>query len=127
MVSSATFQPAAHTATFSSDDSGVSVKVTTMVEVTPTATTNVQSTTTPVSTTSTTPTTTPVLKPGYKTSEFWVTMVAQVVGLLTAMGVVSPAHTSDLSMAINTVIGALLALLPAMAYIFNRTWLKTKS
>jgi hypothetical protein len=136
MTSSASFQPATNTSTFSTQDQGMKVSVTTQVRVEtdaneqnqPQPTLTPTLTPTPASpSASSTETPTPPLKAGYKTTEFWLTLVAQAVGILTAMGLVSPAHSSDLSNAINTVIGASLALGTALAYIFNRTWLKTKS
>ncbi len=67
------------------------------------------------------------MKPGYKTTEFWVTLVAQLIGVLTAMGLVSPAHSTELTNSLNTIVGSILTIVPALVYIFNRTWLKTKS
>jgi len=38
---------------------------------------------------------TPVIKPGYKTTEFWLTVVATTIGLLMASGAITPGSGAD--------------------------------
>ncbi|MCL4389831.1 MAG: hypothetical protein M1484_04500 [Patescibacteria group bacterium] len=66
------------------------------------------------------------LKPGYQSTEFYVTLISQAIGILALTGVVIPDQIGELSKAIITIIGALISIVPAVVYIFNRTWLKSK-
>ena len=54
-------------------------------------------------------------------------IVNQVVGLLVFFNVVSPTASSDLVSAIIKIIGAIFMVVPAVIYIFNRTWLKVRA
>lgn len=59
-------------------------------------------------------------KPGYKTTEFWVTAVAQVIGILALFGVIEPAKANILSDALVQVVGGLMAALSALGYSISR-------
>ena len=60
------------------------------------------------------------------TSEFTLTIVKVIVGMLVMGGVVAPAHQDDVTSAFTTIAGAIIMLLPAVSYILGRTWLKAK-
>lgn len=54
------------------------------------------------------------IKPGYKTTEFWLTVIAQIVAMLKGSGVFNDPTLVDQ-------IGALLlSVVPLAAYIFSR-------
>lgn len=69
------------------------------------------------------------MKSGVKTSEFWLTLVAQVLPVLTISGVLTAEEVETLNQAIIEavkVIGALIvALVPIWRYIESRTKVKT--
>lgn len=71
------------------------------------------------------------LKPGYVTSEFFLTAVSSLVGLGIMLGYISPEQGQTLQEnakilidAIEIGIGALLAIVPVIVYIASRTNLK---
>lgn len=54
--------------------------------------------------------TTVEVKPGYKTTEFWLTLVSTLLGLLFASGVIAPEGTDGLSKAFAFVATALTTM-----------------
>lgn len=68
-------------------------------------------------------------KPGIKTSEFWLTLAAQVVPLLVIFGVISQAEAHTLAEAVGQLIVAVAATgaaaAPVWKYIDSRTKVKT--
>lgn len=66
------------------------------------------------------------LKPGYQSTEFYVTLISQAVGILSLTGVVIPNQAGELAKSIASIIGAIISIVPAVFYIYNRTWLKSK-
>ena len=60
----------------------------------------------------------PEVKPGYKTSEFWLTVAVVVVGFLMSSGAV--VETGTFWKGLSFVATALAAL----GYTFNRAWVK---
>lgn len=69
------------------------------------------------------------VKPGIKTTEFWLTLTAQLIPLLVIFGVLNSDEASDLSEAVAqliTAIGAVVAsAAPIVAYIQSRTRVKS--
>lgn len=65
-------------------------------------------------------------KSGLYTSEFVLTLLSTLVGMLVSGGVIAPQHQSDVTNAITTIVGAITMLAPALSYIVSRTWLKAK-
>ena len=59
-------------------------------------------------------------KPGYKTTEFWLTTVCTVCGLLYAAGVASPEGTDQVS----KVVALVASVLAAMGYNIARAKVK---
>lgn len=64
------------------------------------------------------------VKPGVKSSEFYVTLVNGVVGLLIMTGVVTTDQGDTLGQAIVAVIGGLMIIIPTSIYIWSRLVLK---
>ena len=56
-------------------------------------------------------------KPGYKSTEYWLSLVAVLVGALLASGAITDESTLK-------VLGVATSLLTAMGYTVNRTWHK---
>jgi len=52
------------------------------------------------------------MKPGHKTTEFWVTVFIQVVGLIAALGYLTPEQSSSIVDAI-TQLGGIVAMVAA--------------
>lgn len=66
----------------------------------------------------------PVLTPGIQTTEFWVTAIKGVVGLLTMAGVIAPAAHDTMLATIGQIVGAAVAIESGVSYLWSRTWLK---
>lgn len=66
------------------------------------------------------------MKPGIKTSEFWVALVAQVVGILALIGVFTPEQADTLQQALTALAGAIMQALSAFGYAVSRGSAKSK-
>lgn len=68
------------------------------------------------------------MKQGYKTTEFWVTLLAMVVGLAVHLGLLAPDTASDIQNQGSSIIVQLFELLavvvPAAAYTLGRSYVK---
>src|SRR5262249_43827694 len=64
------------------------------------------------------------LKPGYQTTEFWSTLVGQVLGMLTVLGIVHASDAGALGQALSAGIIAFTNLIVVWKYIAGRTDLK---
>ncbi|MAH48734.1 hypothetical protein CMI37_23105 [Candidatus Pacearchaeota archaeon] len=62
----------------------------------------------------------PAVKPGYKTTEFWLISIAEIVGLLLASGAITEVGEGP----IPRIIGGVIAILGALGYAVNRNKLK---
>jgi len=60
------------------------------------------------------------LKPGWKTTEFWTSVVTAVSGLAVLFGIITPRESSNLLAGINQAIGGILMVVPIVAYAFSR-------
>lgn len=69
------------------------------------------------------------MKPGYQTSEFWLTLAAQIIPLLVLLGVLTPEQAPGVSDALSNVIKDVFALLasvaPVAVYIWGRAKVKS--
>ncbi len=63
------------------------------------------------------------LKPGWKTSEFWLMLIAELVGFLLASGVVAVGEGTGTA---GKIVGGAIALLAALGYGVNRSRLKDR-
>ncbi len=66
------------------------------------------------------------MKTGYKTTEFWITLIASFIGMLVMFGVVTPESQQQLVDSSTQIINAVFAIVPLVAYIIGRSWLKGK-
>lgn len=66
----------------------------------------------------------PTLKPGFMTSEYWVTVITALLSLLAAAGVIGPTDAQPLVENVKTVIFGLYSLLAILSYIHGRVELK---
>lgn len=64
------------------------------------------------------------MKPGFKTSEFWLTTVTSVLSILVLAGVVGPDDSSRLVALVKDLIAGVVALIGIVAYIAGRVKLK---
>ena len=64
------------------------------------------------------------MKSGFKTSEFYVTLVSTLVSLLVMAGVVEPSYQSELTDLVVQAIGGIVALGSVLGYLLSRTELK---
>jgi hypothetical protein len=60
------------------------------------------------------------MKPGYKTTEFWVSIVIAVSGVLVAMGVITPEQQAGIGEGLNTAIGGIMTVLSSLGYSISR-------
>ena len=63
-------------------------------------------------------------KPGYMTSEFWVTIISSVAAMLVATGVLNPDESSEIVKSVTAIVGGILGLTTAVKYIHDRTQVK---
>lgn len=61
------------------------------------------------------------VKPGYTTTEFWLTLLAQVLAFLQLLGVLGQADADELS---GVIAPAITSVLPLVLYIWSRTRVK---
>ncbi len=59
-------------------------------------------------------------KPGWKSTEFWLTTLASLLGFGVVLGLVSPEDATAVSSHVTEIIGAVTALLPIGAYTLSR-------
>ncbi len=60
------------------------------------------------------------MKSGYKTTEFWTSLAAGVLGVAVTLGMVSPDEASAMSSTVTTIAGTVLTALAAMGYSVSR-------
>jgi len=65
------------------------------------------------------------MKPGFKTTEFWVTMGIQLVGFMALMGWFTPEQSSALTTAVTQLGGIAAMLLTAFGYTKGRSEVKS--
>lgn len=64
------------------------------------------------------------MKSGWKTSEFWVSIGASLLGIMVVMGWITTDVQSELLVAIEKIAGGVIAAVAAISYIFSRTKVK---
>lgn len=68
------------------------------------------------------------IKPGWQTTEFWMTIVSSIVGMLTLFGVVAKEEADSIVVLVQSLvtasIGLALAVAPIVAYIKSRAEIK---
>lgn len=66
-------------------------------------------------------------KPGYKTTEFWLTLVTTVASLAVALGYVTPDQSAQAQTAIGQIVGGVVALVGLVRYIAGRETAKVEA
>ncbi len=66
----------------------------------------------------------PQVKPGFLTSEFWLTVGTTVSGLLVTFGYLTPEMADDFIQAVVSVVGGVLTVAATVTYIVGRFQLK---
>jgi uncharacterized protein (DUF697 family) len=64
-------------------------------------------------------------KPGYKTTEFWVTLATCLTGIGVACGILGQGEADTLVSSVERIAGGLIAAIPAVGYSLSRA--KAKS
>jgi hypothetical protein len=60
------------------------------------------------------------LKPGWKTTEFWTSSATAIAGILTMIGVFTPADSAAFTAGATQAIGGLVAIVPVIMYAISR-------
>ena len=60
------------------------------------------------------------VKPGWKTTEFWVTVVAQILGIMALSGVITPEASGEMAGAVEQVTGGVMVLISQISYAIAR-------
>ena len=60
------------------------------------------------------------MKAGVKTSEFWVSVVVSVLGVLVALGIITPDQQNTLTQSIHQIVGAVMTVVPIAGYALSR-------
>ncbi len=60
------------------------------------------------------------VKSGIKTTEFWLTLVPLLLGVLAVFGVFTPAETTQMNAGLTQIIGGVFAVLPVLGYTISR-------
>lgn len=66
----------------------------------------------------------PIIKPGYKTSEFYLSLTTSIVGLFITLGYLTPQQGDDLVKGITTITGGIAMIVPVIFYIYTRYVIK---
>lgn len=65
-------------------------------------------------------------KPGVKTSEFWIMLVNQIVGVLVMLGYLTPQQAGELNEAVVSVVGGMIIIISFAIYLWGRVQVKSK-
>ena len=66
-------------------------------------------------------------KPGYKTTEFWLSLVGALTGIAVLLGYLTPEESDTLNSNITSVIGGVLTVISTVGYALARAKTKTGS
>ena len=64
------------------------------------------------------------MKEGYKSTEFWLSAVVSLLGMLATLGILDGDQARTLSDSVQQVVGGLVAIYATVRYIANRSALK---
>lgn len=67
---------------------------------------------------------TPV-KPGYSTTEFWIALINNIVGMLLILGYITPEEADQVAVAVSQVIGGVVVIASVAIYAWSRYSLKS--
>ena len=60
------------------------------------------------------------LKSGWKTTEFWVSIITSMVGILVTLGLFTPDNASSLIQSISMIVGGIVTSVPIVGYAISR-------
>ena len=69
----------------------------------------------------------PQIKPGFLTSEFWLTVVTFIVNIFVMLGYLTPAEADDFVKSVATAFAAISTIIITVYYIYSRIKVKTGS
>lgn len=67
------------------------------------------------------------MKAGVTTTEFWVTILGNVAGILVATGVLQPQEGTEITKSVSAIVGGVISLITILKYISTRTDLKAQA
>lgn len=66
------------------------------------------------------------MKPGFRTTEFWMSMFSQVLGIATLCGAFTPDGAAAVMGGMEQMVGGAMMAIPAFGYALSRGKAKTK-
>jgi uncharacterized membrane protein len=66
------------------------------------------------------------MKVGYKTSEFWLALIPQILLILVVIGVVDTEQAESLTEGVGLIVGGVIMIAPTIMYIYGRYSLKAE-
>jgi len=67
------------------------------------------------------------MKPGIKTTEFWVTLVANIISLTVVLGALKSEQAAEATRIASAITASVVTIVTALAYNANRTELKIEA
>jgi hypothetical protein len=60
------------------------------------------------------------MKPGYKTSEFWIALSTQLIGISMITGIITPEQGQVFTEAVTQIVGGVMTAIAGGAYAYSR-------
>ena len=60
------------------------------------------------------------IKPGWKTTEFWKSIITAVIGIALTLGWLRPEEATNLNQGLMMIMGGIITVAPIVAYIISR-------
>ena len=60
------------------------------------------------------------VKPGWKTTEFWKSIITAITGIALTMGWLRPEEATQLTQGLMMIVGGIITVAPIVAYIISR-------
>ena len=67
------------------------------------------------------------VKPGWKTTEFWLSIVTAVLGIVVMLGYITPEQSTTLGTAISSIVGGVMTVISTIGYALSRAKTKSRS
>lgn len=67
------------------------------------------------------------IKPGWKTTEFWLALITPIVSILVTLGVIGQEQAEQLIKGSNLIVQGIFTAAPAVAYVLGRAWVKANA
>ncbi len=65
-------------------------------------------------------------KPGYKTTEFWLSLIGALTGIAVLLGFVTPEESTQLNTTITAAVGGVMSVISIVGYAITRAKTKTE-